>query len=89
MSWREVASCRDGDPDLFFPIGHSDCGPTLVQIGEAKAVCRRCPVMQQCLAWALDAHPVEGIWGGTTENERRSMRRSLMDRSRQASGLPV
>jgi WhiB family transcriptional regulator, redox-sensing transcriptional regulator len=89
VNWRKIASCRDGDPDLFFPIGHSASGPTLVQVDEAKAVCRRCPVMRQCLAYALDAHPVEGIWGGTTENERRSMRRSLTDRSRRASSLPV
>ncbi|MFJ8510367.1 WhiB family transcriptional regulator [Streptomyces avermitilis] len=38
MSWRERAACRDVDPDLFFPIGTA--GLTLVQIDEAKAVCR-------------------------------------------------
>jgi WhiB family redox-sensing transcriptional regulator len=73
MYWREKASCRDVDPDLFFPIGNS--GPTLLQIDEAKAVCHRCPVMEECLAQALTADPVEGIWGGTTEGERRAMGR--------------
>jgi len=38
MSWREKAACRDVDPDLFFPIGTA--GLTLVQIAEAKSVCR-------------------------------------------------
>lgn len=73
MSWRERAACRDVDPDLFFPIGTT--GPTLVQIDEAKAVCARCPVRERCLQCALDVGQVEGIWGGTTENERRTTRR--------------
>lgn len=74
MRWRERAAClRVDDPDLFFPIGIS--GLTFVQVDEAKAVCHRCPVMEQCLDWALYARHVEGIWGGTTESERRAMRR--------------
>ncbi|MGY4923644.1 WhiB family transcriptional regulator [Streptomyces sp. 900105755] len=73
MSWRERAACQDVDPDLFFPIGTA--GLTLVQIDEAKAVCTRCPVRERCLQWALDVGQVEGIWGGTTESERRAMRR--------------
>jgi WhiB family redox-sensing transcriptional regulator len=73
MSWRERAACRDVDPDLFFPIGTA--GLTLVQIDEAKAVCARCPVRERCLRWAMDVGQVEGIWGGTTESERRATRR--------------
>lgn len=73
MSWRERAACREVDPDLFFPIGTA--GLTLVQIDEAKAVCARCPVREWCLQWALDVGQVEGIWGGTTESERRATRR--------------
>lgn len=71
--WRERAACLHEDPELFFPIGNS--GPTLAQIHAAKAVCRRCPVVQQCLDWAVEVGHVEGIWGGTTESERRAMRR--------------
>ncbi|MGY5051254.1 WhiB family transcriptional regulator [Streptomyces sp. 900105755] len=73
MSWRERAACQDVDPDLFFPIGTA--GLTLVQIDEAKAVCARCPVRERCLQWALDVGQVEGVWGGTTESERRATRR--------------
>ncbi|MEU6305566.1 WhiB family transcriptional regulator [Streptomyces chartreusis] len=75
MEWRERASCQAEDPDLFFPVGNSASGPTLIQTDEAKAVCRRCPVREQCLAWALDAGPMDGIWGGTTEQERQAMTR--------------
>jgi WhiB family transcriptional regulator, redox-sensing transcriptional regulator len=71
-NWRARALCRDEDPELFFPIGTS--GPALLQIAEAKAVCACCLVRAECLAEALET-PVSGIWGGTTENERRAFKR--------------
>lgn len=74
MDWRVRGLCLREDPDLFFPIGSVNSGPAAVQADEAKAVCRQCPVTEQCLAWALGAGPVEGIWGGTTEGERRALR---------------
>ncbi|MFD7408110.1 WhiB family transcriptional regulator [Streptomyces sp. NPDC059866] len=73
MYWRERAACLHEDPELFFPIGNT--GPTLEQIDEARAVCRRCPVVEQCLDWALQVGQVEGIWGGMTDSERRALRR--------------
>lgn len=45
------SACLTEDPELFFPIGNT--GPALLQIEEAKKVCRRCTVREQCLAWAL------------------------------------
>jgi WhiB family transcriptional regulator, redox-sensing transcriptional regulator len=71
-NWRDAAACRDADPDLFFPIGTT--GPARRQIGEAKRVCRTCPAQTQCLAWALDNRVADGVWGGTTGEERRAMR---------------
>ncbi|MDO0917655.1 WhiB family transcriptional regulator [Streptomyces sp. DT2A-34] len=71
--WRDHAACRHEDPDLFYPIGTS--GPMLLQTEQAKAVCRRCSVREQCLRWALDTEQHIGIWGGTSENERRALRR--------------
>ncbi|GGJ61399.1 WhiB family transcriptional regulator [Streptomyces brasiliensis] len=78
MDWRELANCRGMDPDLFFPVGNSSSVAALVQIDEAKAVCSSCPVAQQCLDWAMHVDPVEGIWGGTTEAERRAKRRRAL-----------
>jgi WhiB family transcriptional regulator, redox-sensing transcriptional regulator len=65
---RNYAACRDVDPDLFFPLGTS--GASLLQIEEAKQICRMCPVSAPCLRWALDSGDA-GVWGGTTEDERR------------------
>ena len=71
--WRHRAACLDEDPEMFFPIGTT--GPALLQQEEAKAVCRRCPVTGECLAWALEIGQDSGVWGGTTEVERRNMKR--------------
>lgn len=80
MYWHERAACLRVDPDLFFPVGNS--GPALVQIDEAKAVCGRCPVAQQCLSWAVEAGQVDGIWGGMTESERRAVSRRKVRRTK-------
>jgi WhiB family redox-sensing transcriptional regulator len=72
--WRDHAACRDVDPDLFFPIG--TMGESLLQIDEAKQICQACPVCGPCLRWAVDSGSA-GVWGGTTEDERRILRRQL------------
>ncbi|WP_329172788.1 WhiB family transcriptional regulator [Streptomyces sp. NBC_01477] len=71
--WQHRAACGDEDPELFFPVGNS--GPAILKIEEAKRVCRRCPVMDQCRQWALETGQDAGVWGGLSEDERRSMRR--------------
>lgn len=73
MDWRHRALCRDEDPELFFPVGNS--GPALLQISAAKAVCERCPVREQCLEFALASGQDAGVWGGLSEDERRSLKR--------------
>ena len=52
-SWRHQASCRDTDPDLFFPVGTT--GQAVIQIEEAKTVCNACPAQLACLEFALRA----------------------------------
>jgi WhiB family redox-sensing transcriptional regulator len=78
--WRDRAACAGEDTDLWFPIGET--GPALLQIADAKAVCRGCPVIGSCLAWAMEAKP-DGIWGGTTATERGQIkRREARERSK-------
>ncbi|GAA2594205.1 WhiB family transcriptional regulator [Streptomyces coelicoflavus] len=81
-NWREHAACRTEDPDLFFPIGTT--GPAALQTEQAKAVCRTCPVREQCLRWALDTGQTLGVWGGTSELERRALKRREAVRRRSA-----
>ena len=73
MDWRFRAACRGSDPELFFPVGTS--GPALVQLADAKSVCRRCPVSIECRTWALETGQDAGVWGGMSAGERRAKRR--------------
>ncbi len=77
--WRDHAACSGLDPDLFFPVSTS--GASLTEIEAARRVCQCCPVTTPCLRWALDLGQVSGIWGGTTEEERRALRRAPVPRS--------
>jgi WhiB family transcriptional regulator, redox-sensing transcriptional regulator len=70
--WMSKGACRDEDPEIFFPIDVQ--GPALDQASVAKAVCRRCAVTAACLSFGLETRQ-EGIWGGTTREERLAMRR--------------
>jgi len=71
--WRDVALCRDTDPDLFFPVGTT--GLALDQIAAAKGVCLQCAARPDCLEFALDSNQDSGVWGGLSEEERRQIRR--------------
>ena len=64
--WRADAACRGADTALFFP---SKGEPAR----EAKAICRGGPARAACLDYAL-GHEVAGVWGMTSERERRSIR---------------
>jgi WhiB family transcriptional regulator, redox-sensing transcriptional regulator len=87
--WWSLAACLSADPDLFFPV--SATGPAQRQVARAKAVCARCRVGQQCLSYALAAGPVHGVWGGTTEDERRllAIRRARRPRPGAAQREPA
>lgn len=64
-AWMKLGNCRNYPPDVFFP---SDG----VGVDRARKICNAdCPVKEQCLEYAL-AHRIEhGVWGGTSERERR------------------
>lgn len=81
--WRDQSACRDTDPDLFFPVGTT--GPAIEQIDNAKSVCDQCEVRQPCLDFALTSNQDSGIWGGTSEEERRKLRRQWLAARRRAS----
>jgi WhiB family redox-sensing transcriptional regulator len=69
--WRVSANCRNGDPDRLFVTGAKQ--------RDARAICRGCPVLTECLAHALDERIEFGVWGGMTERERRAVLRRRPD----------
>ena len=64
--WMVFAACRDEDPDLFFAA-------TKDLTRQALAICDICPVKEDCLQYALEARERFGVWGGTTEKQRRKI----------------
>ncbi|SDS61030.1 WhiB family transcriptional regulator [Corynebacterium timonense] len=65
--WVTHATCRSGDPDALFVRG--------AEQRKAAAICRRCPVLMECRADALDNKVEFGVWGGLTERQRRAVLR--------------
>ena len=76
MNWDSEASCQSVDPEVFFPERQGEAATM------AKTICRGCPVRMQCLEFALSARLDYGVWGGMTEHERRSLRRSRQRKAR-------
>lgn len=73
MSWRDRAACIGQPIELFFPDrGRRDT------VSEAKKICLDCPVRWECLDFAMSFLDTElpGIYGATTEGDRRRMRYS-------------
>lgn len=73
-AWREFARCRGMDPEVFHPFPTDDDGQA-----DAKKVCDDCPVRAACLDYALLTGETRGVWGGTTEEERRALRKALVE----------
>ena len=80
MTWHRQAACLSVDPELFFPNGST--GDHARQAAAAKRICMSCPVRVACLEFALESRQDFGVWGGLTEEERRSLRRSRQRRAR-------
>lgn len=79
--WREAAACIEVvDEVSFFPDPEDLAGTA-----RAKAVCAGCPVAAECLTWAIETNQSEGIWGGHTAKERRSVRRRWLEEIEKAS----
>ena len=70
------AHCRGLDPELFYPDEHQVVDP------EARAVCAVCPVNTDCLNHALSNGEKHGVWGGTSVNDRRQIRKTELQRIR-------
>ncbi len=75
--WMEAGACTNTDDD-FFPTdrrgrqGH----PSPLELN-ALAICARCPVRLHCRDYAIEERIAHGIWGGTTELDRRRIFKRL------------
>lgn len=65
-AWKDQAVCDD--VDVMYAEG-------VVNQRIAKSFCARCPVVEDCLAYAMDTRQDFGVWGGLSEEDRRNLRR--------------
>jgi WhiB family redox-sensing transcriptional regulator len=70
----DLAACKGIHTDVFFPEGPPNTIDNSTQY--AKNICASCPVSAPCLKQALD-EDMSGIWGGTTEQERKAIRLNI------------
>ena len=68
-SWVRKAACREKDTSMFFP-GRGDSQ----SMNAARKVCADCPVIDDCLAYAIRTDQEFGVWGGKSIREREAMR---------------
>ena len=73
-SWEHKAACRGPQSEVFFPPPRFERkDEKIAREGRAKAICRQCSVIEDCLSYALDIREPHGIWGGANEAERRQV----------------
>lgn len=70
MDWQRQGACRGVSRDIFFPEEFTLPDPAALRL------CRRCPVRERCLQWALE-HDEVGIWGGMTDEGRDKIKKTL------------
>lgn len=85
LPWLTEARCRTEDPELFFPVGNT--GPAVDQIEQAKTICRECKVVNHCLEYAIKENQDNGVWGGLSEDERKSLKRKYARARRSAQAI--
>jgi WhiB family redox-sensing transcriptional regulator len=64
--------CRGEPTDWWFPVVTDK--ETIANARAAIQICKQCPIIKQCLNYALRNEGF-GIWGGMTEREREVERR--------------
>lgn len=77
--WREQAACLPYPAIMFF--GLDDCETPVerrTREDQAKEICARCGVKQECLEYAVGTKEPYGIWGGLTEIERKAYQRGRL-----------
>jgi len=69
-AWQREALCRGEAVAMFVRAPKAD-------YGRLRAVCGACPVRRECLEFALADDSLIGLWGGTTDAERRELRQRV------------
>jgi WhiB family redox-sensing transcriptional regulator len=71
--WQDAAACQGMDASTFYAHDGQRAASLRRHEEAAKQVCASCPVMRQCLRYAMDTREAWGVWGGKTAEERQAM----------------
>lgn len=69
-TWHARAACKGENLSTFFP-------PRGASLKLARTLCQTCPVRRDCQATGVNDERLQGVWGGLTANERRTVRRGV------------
>ena len=61
-------------PDLWFPDSGAD---GIAQAAQARAICRTCPALEACRAYAIPRADLHGLWAGLSANQRAAIRTGM------------
>jgi WhiB family redox-sensing transcriptional regulator len=71
--WQVQAACRGTDTAVFYHP-ENERGPSRRRREvRAKEICSHCPVVANCLRWALATREPYGVWGGLSVEEREAL----------------
>ena len=68
--WTDTPACTGIDVEMFF----TDDNLRYSDLQGVIKICNTCPVIQQCFDYAIK-YNVNGVWGGTSEAQRRAYRK--------------
>lgn len=69
--WKYSTACFDKEPDLMFPVKIEK------QKIVAETICSQCDHIVDCLYFAIVSKEEFGVWGGTTQPERREIQKRI------------
>lgn len=82
--WQDHAACVGLDTDMFFGTSNEPLSARRRREARCRMVCGSCPVQRRCLQFALSHRIRDGVWGGTSEDERNALLRRMPPRLRPA-----
>lgn len=72
--WKDQASCLGLDSTKFIYDDNLQGKNQLKVYKESIKICKQCPVRPECLAYSLNAHTNDGVWGGLIPSQRKGLK---------------
>lgn len=87
--WQVHGRCRTADASVFFHPEGERGSARRNRDAQAKTFCAQCPVIEQCREHSLRVKEPYGVWGGLTEEERRTILSTRQPATAYRSRVPL